>query len=322
MLLILVWGAVIAPWIVAAYQRYASGLLRDWLYVIAVGNEERLAYSTRFPTPIFYLIEMTQPYPHIHPIALPVYLFALSGLGLWLWRRREEDKFSLMTFFVIYIVFTLIISKDWRYITVVFPVLAVAGSEFILFLWDKAKERLRVPNISFRTKNLIKVAAACLVLLVSISLIYSSQEAYSWAKMDHVYIPVGEASQYVAERTTLDETIFALCPSNYFNADMIKFYLWINDPNREQPLQYPDPVDAYKPDFNVTWLIETSETLNVRYLLLFETGNNTFYQSELTAQHVLAMMLDTNRFIVENQFGSFPRQIFIIRFLPNASEHT
>ena len=67
-------------------------MLGKWSYVLQMGNEERLAYSTRFPSPIFYLIEMTQPYPHIHPIYFPIYFIALLGLALWLWRRHEEDN--------------------------------------------------------------------------------------------------------------------------------------------------------------------------------------------------------------------------------------
>jgi len=272
-------AAVVLPWFVVTYQQYASGMLEKWLYVLRMGNEERLAYSTRFPTPIFYLIEMTQPYSHIHPIYFPIYFLALLGLGLWLWRRRGEDKFSLITFSAVYVVFTVITSKDWRYITLVFPILAVSASEFILFLWDKAKDRLRAPHISFREKNVTKVAAAALVLLVSVSVIYSSWEAYVWVEFDHVNIPIGEASQYVAEQTTLNETIVVLCGGNYFSADMVEFYLLISNPNREQPMQYPElPVDAYMPIFNVTWLIESSEALNVKYLLLYEQGNITFFQ--------------------------------------------
>jgi hypothetical protein len=319
LLILVVAGAVIAPWVVLTYQQYATKMFGKWLYVAGMGNEERLAYSTRFPIPIFYLIEMTQPYPHIHPIAFPVYTLALLGLGLWLWRRRESDKFSLITFAVVYLVFTIITSKDWRYITLVFPILAVSASEFILFLWDKAKDRLRVPHISFRQKNLTKVAAAALVLLVSVSVVYSSWEAYVWVEFDHVNIPVEEASQYVVERVTPDEKIVVLCGGNYFSADMVEFYLLVSDPDQEQPMQYPElAVDAYEPFFNFTWLIESSEALNVKYLLLFEHGNITFYESDLKSHDVLETMLDTDRFAVEEEFGTFPRRIYVLRFLSNS----
>jgi hypothetical protein len=319
LIILIVAGAVIAPWIILTYQQYATKMFGKWLYVAGMGNEERLAYSTRFPLPIFYLIEMTQPYPHIHPIVFPVYILALLGLGLWLWRRSESDKFSLLTFAVVYLVFTIITSKDWRYITLVFPILAVSASEFILFLWDKAKERLKAPHISFRQKSLTKVAAAVLVAAVSISVVYSSWEAYVWVKFDHVNIPIDEATQYVVERVTPDEKIVVLCAGNYFSADMVEFYLLLSDPNQEQPMQYPElAVDAYKPSFNFTWLIESSEDLNVKYLMLFEHGNGTYYESEWRAHDVLEAMLDTDRFVVEEEFGTFPRQIYILRFLSNS----
>ncbi len=326
LIVLLVAGVVVAPWVIITYQQYATKMFGKWLYVAGMGNEERLAYSTRFPTPIFYLIEMTQPWPHIHPIVFPVYILALLGLVLWLWRRSESDKFSLISFAVVYLVFTIITSKDWRYITLVFPILAVSASEFILFLWDKAKDRLKAPHISFQQKSLIKVAAVALVAVVSVSVVYSSWEAYVWVKFDHVNIPIDDATQYVVERVTPDEEIVVLCAGNYFSADMVEFYLLRSDPNQEQPIQYPElAVDAYKPSFNFTDLIElcenpTEENQTVKYLLLFEHGNCTYYGSDWRAQDVLEAMLDTNRFVVEKEFGTFPRRIYVLRFLLNSQE--
>jgi 4-amino-4-deoxy-L-arabinose transferase-like glycosyltransferase len=318
LIILIVAGVVISPWVILTYQQYSTKMFGKWLYVAGMGNEERLAYSTRFPIPIFYLIEMTQPYPHRHPIFFPVYILSLLGLVLWLWRRRESDKFSLLSFAVVYLVFTVITSKDWRYITLIFPILAVSASECILFLWDKAKDKWRAPPINFHQKTLAKISAAILVLAVSVSVIYSSWEAYVWVEFDHVNIPIEEASQYVVERVTPNEKIVVLCGGNYFSADMVEFYLLKSDPDQEQPMQYPElAVDAYKPSFNFTWLIESSEESNVKYLLLFEHGNITYYESDLRSHDVLEAMLDTNRFVVEKNFGTFPRRIYILRFLSN-----
>ena len=319
LLIVIVAGAVISPWVFLTYQQFATEMFGKWIYVAGMGNEERLTYSTRFPTPIFYLIEMTQPYPHRHPICLPVYLMALLGLGLWMWRRNEGDKFSLITFATVYVVFTVITSKDWRYITLIFPILAVSASELILFLWDKCKDRLKAPNISFRQKNIIKVAAAALVLCVGVSVVYSAYEAYLWVEFEHVNIPIDEASRYVVERVTPDEKITVLCAGNYFSADMVEFYLLVFDPNQEQPVQYPElAIDAYKPSFNFTYLIEDCEVRNVKYLLLFEHGNVPYCDPEWRAQDVLDSVLDTGRFEVEMEFGTTPRRIYIIRFLKNS----
>ena len=319
LLVLIVAVAVISPWVILVYQQYASDMLGKWIYVMGMGNEERLAYSTRFPTPIFYLIEMTQPYPHRHPIALPFYLLALAGLGLWMWRRNEGDKFSLISFATVYVVFTVITSKDWRYITLIFPILAVSASELLVFLMDKARGRLKMNHINFPRKYLTKVAAAALAVFVGVSLVYSAWEAYLWVEFDHVNIPIDDASKYVVDHLTPDENIIILCAGNYFSADMVEYYLLVYDPNQEQPMQYPDlPVDAYMPEFNYTYLIETSEAINVKYLLLFEHGNITYYDSDLRYSDVLNAMLHTNRFTVEKELGTSPRRIFILRFISNS----
>ena len=311
--------AVILPWFVIMYQQYAIGTLGIWFYALQTGNAERLVYSSRFPSPIFYLIEMVYPYSHIHPISLPVYIFALLGLGFWLKRRNEGDKFLLTTFFVVYVVFMLIPSKDWRYITLVFPILAISASNFVMSLLEKAKNRLKTPHVSFRKKSIIKVAAAALVLLLSASVIFSSLQAYEWVEFDRIKVPVGEACQYVAEHSVLNETAVALFTSNLFNMHMMRFYLAIHDPGQRELWQYPEnPVDVFEPQFNATLLIEQSEVLNVKYLLLFEYGNNPFFKSDWRYSDVLKRMDNTGRFVEEIAFGSAPRRIFIIRFLSNS----
>ena len=316
LLILIIAGSIALPWIFFTYQKDASGTLEKWLYVLQVGNEETLVYSKRFPLPIFYLIEMTYPYPDIHPISLPIYILALLGLGFWLWKRRREDKFSLIWFFVVYSVFTLIPTKSWRYVTLVFPVLAVSASDFILLIWDKVKNGLRARETRLRKMNVTKVATTVFIFLVLASVLYSSRDAYLWIKKDHVYVPVEEASRYVVEQSTLNETVVVLCASNLFNVGMVKFYLRIYDPNQRALWQYPEfPVDAYTPLFNETTLIERSEALHVKYLLLYEYGNLTFFQSEWRAHDVLEVLLNTDRFAVDTELGTFPRRIFMMRFL-------
>jgi len=314
-LILIIAGAIALPWIFFTYQKDASGTLEKWLYVLQVGNEETLVYSKRFPLPVFYLMEMTYPYPDIHPISLPIYTLALLGLGFWLWRRRREDKFSLIWFFVVYSVFTLIPTKSWRYVMLVFPVLAVSASDFILLIWDRLKNGLKAHQISLRKKGIITVAATVFIFSVVASVLYSSLNAYSWVEKDHVSVPLEEASRYVVERSASNETVVVLCTSNFFSADMVKFYLQIYNPNQRPPWHYPElPVDAYTPIFNETTLIERSEALNVKYLLLYEYGNITFFQSEWRAYDVLEELLNTDRFAVDAELGNFPRRIFIMRF--------
>ncbi|UCC57902.1 MAG: glycosyltransferase family 39 protein [Candidatus Bathyarchaeum sp.] len=318
LLLLIIAGAVILPLVVFTIIQYAGGgSLDTWLYVAQVGSEGTLTYSRRFPFPVFYLIEMTHPYSDIHPISLVAYIPALLGLGFWLLRRRREDKFSLIWFFVVYAIFEIIPAKSWRYVTLVFPILAVSASGFLLLIWDKLKDDLRKYQTRLCKVDTNKVATAFLICMVLFLVFFSSLNAYSWVKKDHVYVPVDEAGRYVAERAGINETV-VLCSGNFFSVDMVEFYLQVYNPDQDEPWSYPElPIDVYTPLFNVTELIERSESMNANYLLLFEHGNNTFFQSELTSQHVLEMMLNSNQFIVENEFGSFPRRIFIIRFSPN-----
>jgi hypothetical protein len=313
-LVLIIAAAIVLPWIFLTYGR-----AQTWLYVLQVGSEKTLEYSKRFPFPIFYFIEMVDPYPDIHPISLPIYILALLGLGFWLWRRRPEDKFSLIWFFLVYAIFEIIPAKSWRYVTLIFPVLAVSASSFFLLILDKVKDRLREHQAKLRKINITKVATIFFTLLLLISILYSSNLAYFWVEKDHIDIPVGEACRYVAERSEVNEIVAVLCIGNFFSVDTVEFYLQLYNPGQKQPLPYPElPVDAYTPIINVSWLIESSEALQVKYLLLFEHGNNTFFQSELTSQHVLDIMLDSGSYGKETEFGSFPRRIFILRFLSDS----
>jgi len=129
--------AIVIPWLVALYTLEPFGEL---LRVMLVVEENRALYSTRYPLPIFYLIEVTWPYNDIHPISLPLYILGLLGLGLFAWRRKTEDKLLLTWFFVVYLFFTLMPNKQWRYVVTIFPVLAISAASFVVFIYSKAKK--------------------------------------------------------------------------------------------------------------------------------------------------------------------------------------
>jgi len=321
LLVAIIASAVFLPWVFfLASQNYADEMLGNWFYAVQVGNEERQLYSTRFPVPIFYLIEITYPYPHVHPISLPIYLFALAGIGLFLWRRKTEDKITLLWFLIIYLVFTIIPNRNWRYVTPAFPALAVFASVFIFSIWDKIKKIVGKPNLSFRRKNTAELTAVVFIFLVLSATAYSSWDAYLWAKAYHVQVPVEEASRYVAEQVGSNATVAILCATSMFNIDMVKFGMMKHGFDQINLWQYPAlPVDVYKPNFNVTELIETAERQNITYLMLDEYGNLPYYNSELTFHKAYENMYNSGRFVYETLFGEPKNRIFIISFISNST---
>jgi len=294
---------VLAPLVVL----YGSGLFETWSYIVSEGNEERVAYSNRFFLPIFYLVEMTCPYSDIHPISVPIYVFGLLGLVLWVWRRRPQDKFLLVCFFVVYFFFTMIPNKNWRYITMVFPILAISASNCILFIWGKATQKFG--------KKFGKVVSVFFLFLLVFLLFVSANDAFYWIEKDTVHIPVDEASQYIIGRLRADEEIMVLCPSGLLSLDVVRFYFGVNGFMEEKFWEYPEkPVDVYTPVFNEAELVEYCESLHIGYLMLYEYGDMKFFQSELTSNSVLEIVLNTGSFSVEKEFGSSPHQIFVLRF--------
>ncbi|MGD2066205.1 MAG: hypothetical protein PVI43_03435, partial [Candidatus Bathyarchaeota archaeon] len=160
-----------------------------------------------------------------------------------------------------------------------------------------------------------KIISVFFIALSVFLLIYSANDAYYWINKDTVHIPVAEASQHVTHQLTADESIMVLCPSGLFSVYVVKFYFGMNDFTAEKLWEYPEkPVDVYKTLFNETELIEYCEILHIKYLMLYEYGDMTFFQSELTSNNILEIMLNTGSFSVEKEFGSFPHRIFVLRF--------
>ena len=312
-LLALVAAAIVVPWLLVMSQQITPEDVSRWFYTVSEGSDERVEYGRRIPLPIFYLVEMTYPYMDLHPISLPIYILAFLGISYWLWRRKPEDKFSLIWFIVVYVFYTLFISnRNWRYVIPLFSILAVSASDFIILIWNK----LTAP-----TKNhsamLRKVAAAFFVVLIALSIIYSLMNAYYWIELEHVQTPAKEASQYISQNSAPNEGAVLLFPVNYFSPDAVNFFLLQYDSTERVLLEYPkDPADVYTPNFNQTALLQHCEDLNVKFLLLYENGNKTYYDTPMKAYDALDTLVDSGSFVLETTFGSSPQQIYVIRYLP------
>ena len=210
---------VAVPWVIVLYQVNGVNNFGQLFYVISEGHEERLEYSARFPLPVFYLIEMTWPFSDIpvHPISLPIYILGLLGLGVWTWRRKPEDKFFLAWFAVVFVFFTLIPNKQWRYITPIFPTLAISAAGFIMFIYHKAAATWKSQQTSLNKRRALKITAGLFVVLTAMAIVYSSYEAYEMTARDQIHIPVEDATDYAVRYMEANESIVVLSPFNMLN---------------------------------------------------------------------------------------------------------
>jgi 4-amino-4-deoxy-L-arabinose transferase-like glycosyltransferase len=306
---------VVVPWLLVV----GFGRGNDLLYAIKAGGEDRVAYTQRFgpfALPVFYLIEMTWPYYNTHPIFLPLFALGLLGLGLFAYRRRTEDKFFLAWFLIVYVFFTFIPNKQWRYVVPLFPVLAISAGSFLIFFFGKLQNAWKSMVGSLNRKRLVKVAAMAFIAFTAVSISYSFYDGYQWTARYFIHIPIPEATNFAASQSSQNQSIAVLCPNNSFNDEMVRFFLEANESRRNRVWQYPTlAVDAFTPDFNATQLISLCEEHNTRLLLLYEYGQTEpYFNSTLTTDQVWDSMNSTGRFGYVTYFGESPRAIYILSF--------
>jgi 4-amino-4-deoxy-L-arabinose transferase-like glycosyltransferase len=311
--------AVIIPWLVIVYHVLASYVFSQWMYALQMGNPGRSLYSLRYPTPIFYLIEITWPYPDVHPISVLLYIVGLAGLGFFVYRRKRADKFVCVWFITVYVFFTLISNREWRYVLTLFPALAISASVVILFAWDKLRENW-VHNLNVNKKKNAKVGAALLIVFVSVAMAYSISDTYYNVKQNDINIQIEQATDYTSARDPQNQSIMLLCPFNYFSQDMVKFYLWKNGNTQIQTYQYPElPVDTYTPNFNITELIGLCKQDNVKFLFTYEYGGTVpYFNTTLNLQEIYTQIYASGNFSAisdEATFGQNPRRILVLTFL-------
>jgi 4-amino-4-deoxy-L-arabinose transferase-like glycosyltransferase len=306
---------VVVPWLFVV----GFGKGNDLVYAISVGGEDRVAYTQRFgpfALPVFYLIEMTWPYNNTHPIFLPLFALGLLGVAFFAYRRRKEDKFFLVWFLIVYVFFTLVPNKQWRYVVPLFPVLAISAGNFLAFSFRKLQNAWNGMSASLTRRRFFKIAGFFLAAFTIISSAYSFYDGYQWTARYFIDVPIPEATDFAATQLSPNQSIAVLCPNNSFDDDMVRFFIEANESRRNQVWQYPAlAVDAFKPDFNATQLVSLCKEQNAKFLLLYEYGQTTpFFNTTLTTAQVWDSMNRTGRFEYVTYFGVSPRAIYVLSF--------
>jgi 4-amino-4-deoxy-L-arabinose transferase-like glycosyltransferase len=295
-----------------------TGTIDFLIYAFGTGSQLKEAYSTRYPLPIFYFVEMAWFTDILHPVSVLLYLVSLAGLVFMVYRRKASDKYLLLWFAVVYVVFTLVPNREWRYLSIAFPVLAIAASSLVASAWDKLRKIGQTAKSGFGKWG-TKAGAVCLIAIVAGGVALSCSDAYVWIKQDSISVPVEQASFYAGNGLAPNQTLIVVAAVNHFNKYMVSFCLSTKDANRnfnDTCQQYPaGAMDSFAPAFNATELVAMCEANNTRYVLLFEYGHDLPYlQSDLTASKVYEQIDATGAFTLTETFGTEPNRIFVFEF--------
>jgi hypothetical protein len=295
-----------------------TGTIDFLIYAFGTGSQLKEAYSTRYPLPIFYFVEMTWFTDILHPVSVLLYLVSLAGLAFMVYRRKVSDKYLLLWFAVVYVVFTLVPNREWRYLSIAFPVLAIAASSLIAASWGKLR-KIGQTAASGWGKWGAKAGAVCLIAVVAGGIALSCSDAYVWIKQDSITVQVEQASFYAGNRLAENQTLVVVAAVNHFNKYMVSFCLSTKDATRnynDTCQQYPAAaMDSFAPEFNATELVAMCEANSTRYVLLFEYGHDLPYlQSNLTASKVYEQIDATGNFTLNQTFGAEPNRIFVFEF--------
>ena len=316
---------VVVPWFFLIYHYDGVTKFETLQYVMSEGGQDRPVYSNRFqPLPVYYLLELAWPFKDIpvHPVSLPIFILGLFGLGLFAYRRSKQDVFLLTWFLVVYVFFTFIPNRQWRYVTPLFPILAISASCFVMFLYSRVRS-WKPADLGKNRIRLKKLAAALFIVAIASAVAYSSYDAYQMTARDQIHIPIQEATAYLTSNLGQNQSAVLVCSFNLLSQDMFRFYLPQNI-SSDQIWQYPSlAVDAFTPDFNITEFLNLCVERNVKYIILYDFGINTkFFNSTLDYTQVEQMIYDTGRFgdPTDQPFwgdynGWMGHRIFLVRFL-------
>jgi len=300
---------------VAVFELYVYGYLAVMWYAIQTGTAQSASYSTKYAVPIYYLIEMTLTPDGMHPISLLVYAIALCGIALFVLRRKSSDKFLLICFATVYVVFTVIPNKNWRYVILLFPILAISASNLLVLTLEKTVKTWKSLKTTKARKLMAKIAAACLIVFSVSAIFLSYSDAQNWLSTDPAKLPIEQATAYAAQTLGSNQSIVVACPLNVLNNYMVWFYLNAKTPSQSTVWQYPTlAVDAYTPNFNTTDFISLCQQNNAKYVFLYEYSDYYYFNSNLTSSDISTMLSASGWFVLVNTFGTPPNQIFVFAY--------
>jgi hypothetical protein len=198
-----------------------------------------------------------------------------------------------------------------------YPVVAVAGASLVMALYGRAEKAWKSANNSLNRKRLGKVFAVLLITVTASAVVYSVVDAERWITGESVYIPLPEATHYVANRINGTDELMVLCPINNLNINVLKFYLNANEAKNNTIVQYPTlPPDSYNMNFNTSEAALLCKENSVKYMLLDENTGYKYFNSSLTAPDVANLMVSSGNFTLAETFGSAPFRVFVFQAVP------
>ncbi|MGD0202779.1 MAG: glycosyltransferase family 39 protein [Candidatus Bathyarchaeia archaeon] len=291
---------------IAAYLIYSlQSYLGMWLNAIGMTTT-----GSQTITPVYYLIEMNSLYSTIHPISLLMYILGFLGLGIFAIRRQNPDKLLLTWFITVYVFYTLVNNKNWRYVLPLFPVLAIAAAVFVTYTYTELR--------SLNRKTLTKIGASILIALTCLSMFYSVNDTIYWTNSDKAPFELEQAVEYTIAHDSTNQSIMVLIPDNYFSEGIIEFYLLKDGGPKIQVYNYPWS-RIIDPSFNITVLISRCKEYNVKFLFTTEFGGNNldYFNSTVTLMDIYAQLYSSNNFThvtPEQTFGKPPLSIYILNY--------
>jgi len=290
----------------AVYLIYSlQSYIGMWLNAIGMSTT-----GSQTVMPTYYLTEMNSIYLTIHPISLLMYIMGFLGLAAFAIRRQKADKLLLIWFITVYVFYSLINNKSWRYVLPLFPVLAISAAVFITVTYTKLR--------SLNRKTLSKIGALTLIALTCLSIFYSVNDTVTWVNFDKQPFDLEQAVDYAIARDSSNRAMMVLCPDNYFSQGIIEFYLLKDGGSQIQLYSYPWS-RIIDPTFNLTVIISRCKEYDVKFLFATEWGGNNlaYFNSTVTLMDIFAQLYSSNNFThitPQQTFGQPPNSIYILNF--------